>query len=104
MKKDNTFFDDISKFASSAFASVATARRELSSYIRECVESFVRGMNFVTKDELEIVKKIALQNDKEIQNLKKILKVEGKPQKKKKTTTTTKSQKVSVKAKNKNSM
>ncbi|MBA8666681.1 accessory factor UbiK family protein [Holosporaceae bacterium 'Namur'] len=71
MKKDNKFFEDFSKLASSAFASAATMRRELSDYMRQYVESFVKKMDFVTKDELEVVKKIALQTDKELQQLKK---------------------------------
>ncbi|AIF80881.1 hypothetical protein I862_01590 [endosymbiont of Acanthamoeba sp. UWC8] len=76
MKKDNKFFEDFSKLASSAFASAATMRRELSDYVRQYVESFVKKMDFVTKDELEVVKKIALQTDKELQQLKKHMNIE----------------------------
>ncbi len=71
MKKDNKFFEDFSKFAGSAFASAATMRREFTSYIRQSVESFIKNMDFVTRDELEVVKKIALQTDKDLQQLKK---------------------------------
>ena len=71
MTQDNKLFQDIYKLANSAIASAANVKSELSHLIKLQIEMLLKNMNFVTKEEFEIVKKMAEKNSIEI---KKILK------------------------------
>ncbi|ETO22023.1 putative histone H1/H5 family protein, HCT subfamily [Reticulomyxa filosa] len=76
MNKDNKFFDDISKIASSAFATAANIKREISSYVKDHVEALVKKMNFVTKDEFDVLRKITSKAKQDLIEIKKVLGIE----------------------------
>lgn len=58
---DSTF-SKLSKLAGSAFATANNAKNDLLQQIKQHVESMMNGMNFVKRDEFEVVKKIAVDN------------------------------------------
>lgn len=70
MEKDNKILQDISKLASSAFVTVVNAKNDLSQYIKYQIESFIKSMDFISREEFEVVKKLAAQNQLELQELK----------------------------------
>jgi len=76
MNKDNKFFDDISKIASSAFATAANIKREIGSYVKDHVEALVKKMNFVTKDEFDVLRKITSKAKQDLIEIKKVLGIE----------------------------
>ena len=68
--------DDLAKLAGSAFAGAVNVKNDLSEYIKNQVESCFKKMNFVTREEFEVVKKIAMDNSLA---LKKLLKTKESP-------------------------
>lgn len=66
MKQDKKILHDISKLASSAFSSAAGAKREFSAYIHGQIEEFLRGMNFVRREEFEALHKLTLSTSQRI--------------------------------------
>lgn len=76
MKKDNKFFSDFAKIATSAFATASSIQREVAEYTKQSFENLAKRMNFVTKDEVDILKKIIMQLKKDVHELKKGVKVE----------------------------
>jgi BMFP domain-containing protein YqiC len=70
MAQDNKLFQDLGKLASSAMSTAANAKNELTSFVKLQIEMFMKSMNFVTKEEFEVVKKLAEKNS---MDLKKIL-------------------------------
>ena len=71
MKKDNKILDDLAKLASSTFTGAVNAKNDLSEYITNQIETFIKKMNFVTKKELDVVKKLAQDNRLMIEKLQK---------------------------------
>ncbi|MSO14499.1 accessory factor UbiK family protein [Rickettsiales endosymbiont of Trichoplax sp. H2] len=71
MKKDNKILDDLAKLAGSTFTGAVNVKNEISDYITTQIEIFIKKMNFVTKEEFEVVKKIAQDNRLMIEKLQK---------------------------------
>ncbi|WPX96307.1 accessory factor UbiK family protein [Candidatus Bandiella euplotis] len=71
MKKDNKIMDDIAKLAGSTFAGAVNAKNELLEYITKQVETLLKKMKFVTREEFEVVKKLAEDANMRLKNLDK---------------------------------
>jgi|GEM_PF-1006575 len=69
MKQNKRILQDISKIASSAFSSAAGVKRDITSYIHSQMEEFLRGMNFVRREEFEALHKLALDNKKRLDEI-----------------------------------
>ena len=60
MQTENKFFDDISKFLNGAAGTVAGMTREAEAGVREKAKEWIGGLEFVSRDEFEAVKAIAV--------------------------------------------
>jgi len=69
MSKDDNIFNDIAKLANSALATTSNMKNELTKLIKHQIESFIKSMDFVKREEFEVVKKMATQNAIEIEKL-----------------------------------
>lgn len=59
MQSQNRFFDDLSKVASGMVGTLAGMGREVEAMVRQQVEQFVGGMDFVRREEFDAVKDMA---------------------------------------------
>ncbi len=69
MPKDNKLFQDIARLASSAVATAAGAKHEFMEFSRQQLETLLKEMQFVTREEFEVVKKIAIENRLRLEEL-----------------------------------
>lgn len=70
MQKDNAFFEDLSKFASSATGAFVDMKRELETALRSHMEGWLSDMNLVTREEFDVVKQMAEKAREENELLK----------------------------------
>jgi BMFP domain-containing protein YqiC len=70
MQSQNRIFEDLSRIANGAAGTFAGAAREFESVIREGVNRFMAGQNFVSRDEFEAVKEMAATARAEVEELK----------------------------------
>jgi len=70
MQSQNRIFEDLSRIANGAAGTFAGAAREFESVIREGVNRFMAGQNFVSRDEFEAVKEMAATARAEVEALK----------------------------------
>lgn len=70
MQSQNRIFEDLSRLANGAAGTFAGAAREFESVIREAVNRFMAGQNFVSRDEFEAVKDMAATARAEVEELK----------------------------------
>ena len=70
MQTQNRFFEDLSKMANGAAGTFAGAAREFESMIRQGVDRFMAGQNFVSRDEFEAVKALAAAAREEAEALR----------------------------------
>ncbi len=59
MQSDNRLFDDFAKFVNGAAGTLAGMAREGEAAARERAKTFLGGMDFVSRDEFEVVKAMA---------------------------------------------
>lgn len=59
MQSDNKPFSDLVKFMNSAAGTLAGAGKEASESARERAREWIGGMDFVSREEFETVKKLA---------------------------------------------
>jgi BMFP domain-containing protein YqiC len=59
MQTDNRLFDDFVKFVNGAAGTVAGMARETESAARERAREWMGGLDFVSRDEFEVVKSMA---------------------------------------------
>ena len=71
MKKDNKIIDDLVKLAGSTFSGVVDMKNDLSEYIKKQIESWGKKMNFITREEFEVLKKLVEINTTALKNLQK---------------------------------
>lgn len=71
MEKDNKIMDDLAKLAGSAFAGAVNMKNDLSEYIKNQVESCLKKMNFITREEFEVVEKMAMDNSIALKKIQK---------------------------------
>ncbi len=60
MQSDNRLFDDFAKFVNGAAGTLAGMAREGEAAARERAKTFLGGMDFVSRDEFEVVKAMAV--------------------------------------------
>ena len=70
MQSQNRFFDDLVKMMNGAAGTVAGMTREAQDSARERMREFVGGMDFVSRDEFEAVKAMAVAAREEAEALK----------------------------------
>ncbi len=68
MGKD--IFDSISKFTNSSIATISDLWKDLASFVKNQVESTIKGMNFITRSEFDALKKLVIQNKIEMEKIK----------------------------------
>ena len=61
MQSENRFFDDLAKMVNGIAGTVAGAGREAESAMRERAKEFVGRMDFVSREEFEAVKEMAVR-------------------------------------------
>ena len=70
MQSQNRFFDDLVKMVNGAAGTVAGMGREAESSMKEKVREWVGGMDFVSREEFEAVKEMAIAAREENEVLK----------------------------------
>ncbi|MEY2928278.1 MAG: hypothetical protein RL367_2755 [Pseudomonadota bacterium] len=60
MQSENKLFDDFSKLVNSAAGTLAGMGREASDGARERAREFIGGLDFVSREEFEVVKAMAV--------------------------------------------
>ena len=70
MQSQNRFFDDLVKMVNGAAGTVAGMGREAESSMKEKVREWVGGMDFVSREEFEAVKEMAIAAREENEQLK----------------------------------
>ncbi|WP_260483790.1 accessory factor UbiK family protein [Sphingomicrobium flavum] len=70
MQSQNRFFDDLVKMVNGAAGTVAGMGREAESSMKEKVREWVGGMDFVSREEFEAVKEMAIAAREENEALK----------------------------------
>lgn len=70
MQSDNRLFDDFVKFMNGAAGTMAGMAREGSEAARERAKEWIGGLDFVSRDEFEVVKAMAAAAQDEADALK----------------------------------
>jgi BMFP domain-containing protein YqiC len=70
MQTDNRLFDDFVKFMNGAAGTVAGMARESGEAARERAKEWIGGLDFVSRDEFEVVKAMAVAAQDEADALK----------------------------------
>lgn len=70
MQSSNRFFDDLSKVVNGAVGTLAGVGREAEASARERLREFLGGVDFVSRDEFEAVKAVAIAAREEADALK----------------------------------
>lgn len=70
MQSENRFFDDLAKFFNGAAGTLAGMGREAEASARERARDWIGGLDFVSRDEFETVKAIAVAAREEADALK----------------------------------
>ena len=70
MQTENRFFDDLSKLVNGAAGTIAGMGREAEATTREKFREWIGGMDFVRRDEIEVVKARAVAAREEADALK----------------------------------
>lgn len=60
MQSENRMFEDLVKFMNGAAGTIAGVGREAQAGVRERAREFVGGLDFVSRDEFEAVKAMAV--------------------------------------------
>jgi len=70
MQSENKLFEDFAKFMNGAAGTLAGMGREAESSVRERAREWIGGLDFVSREEFETVKAIALEARAEVDSLK----------------------------------
>jgi BMFP domain-containing protein YqiC len=70
MQKDSKLFDDMARMMSGAAGTFFDAKRELEQQIAAQMEKFLLKMNFVSREEFEVVRDMARKAREENEALK----------------------------------
>ena len=73
MQKDNKFFDDFARVATSAAGSVLDMKRELESMVSTQLEKLLQKMNLATREEVDTLQAMLAKARSEQDELKKRL-------------------------------
>lgn len=69
MQVDNKFIDDLARVATGALGTLAGARQEVETRLREQFERFLANMDLVTREEFEVVQAMAVKAREEQETL-----------------------------------
>jgi BMFP domain-containing protein YqiC len=61
MQSENKFFSDLAKLGQSAAGSIHGVKSEVESQFKSRIESFLKDMDLVTREEYEVVKEMAIK-------------------------------------------
>ncbi len=75
MQKDNKFFDDIAKMASSTAGGLLGMKREIEDLVSAQLEKLLQKMNLSTKEELDTALAMLTKIREEQENIKKRLEI-----------------------------
>ncbi len=70
MQSENRLFDDFAKLVNGAAGTIAGMGREAEAATREKAKEWIGGLDFVSRDEFEAVKAIAIAAREEVDALK----------------------------------
>ncbi len=70
MQTENRLFDDLAKLVNGAAGTIAGMTREAEASTREKLKEWLGGMDFVSRDEFEVVKAMAIAAREEADALK----------------------------------
>lgn len=70
MQSENKLFEDLAKFMNGAAGTLAGMGREAESSMRDRAKEWIGGLDFVSREEFETVKAIALEARAEVDQLK----------------------------------
>jgi len=70
MQTENKLFDDFTKFVNGAAGTVAGMGREAEASFKERMKEWIGGLDFVSRDEFEVVKAMAVAARDEADALK----------------------------------
>lgn len=70
MQTDNRLFDDFAKFMNGAAGTLAGVGREAEAGVRERMKEWIGGLDFVSRDEFDVVKAMAAAARDEVDALK----------------------------------
>lgn len=70
MQSENRFFEDFAKLVNGAAGTIAGVGREAEAATREKAKEWIGGLDFVSRDEFEAVKAIAIAAREEADVLK----------------------------------
>lgn len=70
MQKDSKFFDDMARMMSGAAGTMFDAKRELEQQFSAQIEKFLLKMNFVSREEFEVVRAMAQKAREENEELR----------------------------------
>ena len=70
MQTENRFFDDLAKMVNGAAGTFAGMTREAEAGMKERAKEWIGGLDFVSRDEFEVVKAMAVAAREEADALK----------------------------------
>ena len=70
MQSENKLFDDFAKLVNGAAGTLAGVGREAESAMRERAREWIGGLDFVSRDEFEAIKAIAVEARAEVDKLR----------------------------------
>jgi len=70
MQSENKLFEDFAKFMNGAAGTLAGLGREAEASVRERAKEWIGGLDFVSREEFETVKAMAVEAREEIDRLK----------------------------------
>jgi BMFP domain-containing protein YqiC len=70
MQTENRLFDDLAKLVNGAAGTLAGVGREAEAATREKVREWIGGLDYVSRDEFEVMKAIAIAAREEVDVLK----------------------------------
>ena len=70
MQTENRLFDDLAKLVNGAAGTLAGVGREAEVATREKVREWIGGLDYVSRDEFEVMKAIAIAAREEVDVLK----------------------------------
>lgn len=70
MNKEKKFFDDVTKMAGDAFATMLQMKNEVSALVKEQIKSSIKGMDFVTRSEFNTLKNMVADLNSQLQQLR----------------------------------
>ncbi len=69
MQVENKFIDDLARVATGALGTLAGAKQEVETRLREQFERFLANMDLVTREEFEVVRAVAAKAREEQETL-----------------------------------